>query len=394
LHAQQKHNPLALNANSLFVYFVTGIVYAIIGPNVPAMSREFGVSLGSMGILFICQLGGCFAAVFAGGMAVDRFGPKRVLLTGMALLTGGLAAAGGAVCWLMLTAGFLLLGLGLGCIDASANALVAQVNPRTAARNLGLLHAFFGVGAVAAPVPAAALLGHTGSYRPAFFIAAGLSAIGGIIYAALRAPRHTRTGESPFRALRGLFRNRRFVLLALFLLPCMGTEMAVNGWLSTYLKKELHTGMSLAATGVSVYWAGLLLGRLLGSALAVRVGAERMLWAHAATQVVATVALVASPSAAVTIAAACLLGFAISADFPLAVAIISAEEKDAPGAATGGLFAAGGLGATIIPASVGFVAERASLRIGLAMFIPLAVVMVALLALRGKRTMDKMPNSE
>lgn len=377
-----KYHPFSINSASLFIYFVTGVVYSIIGPSVLAICREFNMSLGSMGLLFVCQLGGCFLGVFFGGLAVDRFGPKKILLAGILLMTAGLALSGGAVFRTMLAAGFLLFGIGLGCIDSSANALVAKVNPDTAVRQLGLLHAFFGVGAVAAPIPTAALLLRTGSFRWAFIITAALSAVGFIIFALLSAPQHTPATSKSLSSISSLLRKPRFLLLALFLLPCMGTEMAVNSWLTTYLKKELNTGMVLASTCMSIYWGGLLAGRLASSAVAIRVGAERMLWFHTALQIAAAVGLVITTSPVFTIVMAFMLGYAISADYPLAIAIISKEEDEAPGAATGGLFAAGGIGATIIPPLVGFTAEYSSLRVGLGLFIPFAVLMGILLFLR------------
>ena len=69
----------------------------------------------------------------------------------LALLTYALSPA-----WLLMVATGTLLGLGIGLIDAGVNTVIVQDSRR--AHLIGMLHGFYGIGALSGPAIATTLL--------------------------------------------------------------------------------------------------------------------------------------------------------------------------------------------------------------------------------------------
>lgn len=380
----EKLNRRALTAGSLYLYFANGIVYSSVGPCLPVIGKIFGASLSELGVLYACMFAGVFSADFFGGVLMDVVGEGRIMVASAALMTVGLAVAGFAPVWWVLPVCFLIFGFGLGGSDVGTNALVARVNPDAPARYLGLLHAMFCAGAVMGPFIAGALILRTGDFRPAFLVACVISVIAFFMYVAMRFPRPVQGEGLDLKALRGLFFRPSFMILAAVLFIVMGVEMCMNGWLPTYLKRELHAGTILSSSGLSVFWGGLFAGRFLTSLIVVRVGTRRLMWVNMAGVVVGLALVMAFRNAAVVVAATWLLGLFFGPLFPLVIAIGTEEFPEAPGAATGGIFSVGSFGATVLPPAVAVVAERTSIRIGMAALVPVFALTLLLMAARRK----------
>ncbi|MEW5947660.1 MAG: MFS transporter [bacterium] len=373
-----------LTAAALYSYFVTGIVYTIIGPSLPTMGAAFDASIAVQGLVFTCMFGGNMASVLLGGVFVDAAGEKRVLTLGTAVLAAGLAAVGTAAGWTTVLAGFLAMGVGLGCIDVGNNALVARVNPSAPARHLGVLHAAFSIGAVLGPHFAGALLIGTEGFRAAYLLAAALPLAGLAVFAAVPFPPAGGAGRVDSAAIRRVLLEPRYLLLCAVLLISMGCEMCMNGWIYTYLRKGMDAAVVAASGGVSLFWLGLFAGRVAGSLIVERIGLRRLMTALVVGAAAAIVCLALAPGAGVALAMAFVVGLFFSSQFPIVVALGAEDSPDAPGAAVGGLFAMGGLGGTLIPAGAALVAERASLRAGLGACAPVMALAAVLIAIQGK----------
>jgi len=57
----------------------------------------------------------------------------------------------------------------------------------------------------------------------------------------------------------------------------VGAEVGIGAWLYSYLRRAaVPLAIPTASAAVSVYWAGLIIGRLLGGAIAHRISARRL----------------------------------------------------------------------------------------------------------------------
>jgi MFS family permease len=141
-------------------HFLFGIVMALLGAILPALSLRIGIDLAQAGTLFLAMNACILASSFALGPAMDRFGMKPPLVIGPVLAGAGLAAVALARHYEPLVWGMALLGLAGGALNGSGNTLVADLHEAQEARSaaLNLLGVFYGIGALFIPLAIGLLL--------------------------------------------------------------------------------------------------------------------------------------------------------------------------------------------------------------------------------------------
>ncbi|MGH2969942.1 MAG: MFS transporter, partial [Solirubrobacteraceae bacterium] len=179
-----------------------GIAYSF-GAFLEEMRAEFGAGRGAAAALFSLTSLLYFGLGGLTGTAADRFGARRVLLVGAVALSLGLvgAARAGSLGIALVTYG-IGVGIGVACVYVPMVALVGAWFERRRTLALGVAVAGIGVGTLALPPAAAALIEAIG-WRDTYLVLAG---VGGTVLAlcALAAaapplaehPRGTRLGQA------------------------------------------------------------------------------------------------------------------------------------------------------------------------------------------------------
>ena len=109
----------------------------------PLIKDDLGVSYAALGVataVYYTVSGVCQTLA---GFAVDRFGARRVLLTGLALCSLGILLTGLAQSYAMLVVAFLVAGLGNSVFHPADFAIL---NARVDAKRLGYAFSFHGIG--------------------------------------------------------------------------------------------------------------------------------------------------------------------------------------------------------------------------------------------------------
>ena len=154
-----------------------------------SMGRELALSQGALGAIDTCYLLAYALGQVPSGLWVDRFGPKRILVTGMLLSAAACALFAEQRALLLLCACFALNGLAQAtgwpsCVSLATRSLRSSTGR---GRALGLWSTCYQVGGVAATACATWLLAHYG-FRAAFYgPALWLAAVG--LVCALCLPR-------------------------------------------------------------------------------------------------------------------------------------------------------------------------------------------------------------
>ena len=86
----------------------------VLPPLFPVLRAELGVSYAGLGAVITASAGASAISQLVSGFLVDRFGPRRVLAGGLALLAGSIALAGMAPSYGALVAIMAVAGLGNG----------------------------------------------------------------------------------------------------------------------------------------------------------------------------------------------------------------------------------------------------------------------------------------
>ena len=240
---------------------------------VPSLIRSiketFDQTDAGIGVIYLAYALAYATASFGGGALTERLG-RRLVLGGAVLIHGaGIAGLGLAPTWTVFVAAALVAGAGAGCLDGGANGLVLDVYREGRGRAMNLLHVSFGVGALAAPLIVGALVDERcpvadrrdrhGRDR----VAAGdrVRRRPDAEWTANDGRRcRTRDGVGPARSLGTS--DSWPVRCCCSGSPSRRTspsEVGVSNWLVRFLEPAPLTTATLA---LSLYWAGLTVGRL------------------------------------------------------------------------------------------------------------------------------------
>ena len=226
------------------VVFVETMLYSALVPLLPGYTHEFGLSKSAAGLLVGAYAAGAVLGALPGGIAAARYGPRRALLIGLAIMgVSSLAFGFAGDAW---TLGLARLAQGLCGSLAWAGALTWLIagTPRT--RRGEMLGTAIGsaiFGALLGPV-VGALAHHIGP-RPVFVGLAGLSVVLGTW--ALRLP--PADAEPPRRGAVGRAIREPQVLGALWLMTIPALVFGVVGVLAPLALDD--AGWSAAAIAVA-----------------------------------------------------------------------------------------------------------------------------------------------
>lgn len=259
-------------------FVLLGALQAYYGPAIPALRARFGLAPSGAGLALSMLLGGAAAGVLVGGTLHRHVRNSRLLITSFLVMAGGALGFALSPNWFCALAASLISGLGAGGMDYGLNQLFATGFGRRSPAMLGILNAFFGVGAVAGPITINLLGAH--NYRYAFAATAVLLVIACAFFRSVRdaeprraaevaetapaAETSTTTPSAPIRSVIPIV----VAFLALYALQ-VTIETGVGAWEPTYLQLLGHSA-SFAANATSAFWLGLTVGRFLLAPLTLR----------------------------------------------------------------------------------------------------------------------------
>jgi predicted MFS family arabinose efflux permease len=233
----------------------------------PTLAAEFGLTAAGLGLLSSVYFLAFAVVQLPLGVALDRFGPRRV---NAALLL--VAAAGGA--WFAMAesaaaaiAARALIGLGVSaCLMASLTAFVLWYPPERISTMNGVAFSAGAIGAMTVTVPLEVLLRAWG-WREAFMlIVAANLAVSLVLWLWVPERRETRRGEPLAAQLRGLgalLRDPAFLRLAV----CVGASQCAavalqTLWIATWLRDVAGWTPAEVARGLLAVNAAMIAGYL------------------------------------------------------------------------------------------------------------------------------------
>jgi fucose permease len=158
----------------------------------------------------------------------------------------------------------------------------------------------------------------------------------------------------------------------------IAVEMANRQWTAIFLHDTFGRSTAVAGIGPFAFAAAMACGRFFGDQLTTRLG--RVPLARLCTTLaIAGIAIFASAmNVVIAIAGLCAAGLGVSVAFPLAItAVANRADRRAP-ANVGAFQLFTSVSALLIPPLIGEVGAAGSLRLGVAMVVPLLVVSLLL----------------
>jgi FHS family Na+ dependent glucose MFS transporter 1 len=272
-----KGRKLRIAAAYYAAFVLLGLMLTSIGPSLDALQAQSGSTTEAIALLFTANSLGYIAGSLLAGRLYARIPGSRVLpvaLLVLALLTLTIPAMGSLASLVVV---FGLIGVPLGVMDVGGNTLLVWLYRDDVAPYMNALHLSFGVGAFLGPLVFDRFAVVTGNAATTFWLLAALMVPVAVWLARLPSP------DSPPAAHvdvggRSILRRYAWLvgLIAAFFFMHMGAELAFGGWIYTYA--DAGTGSATTARLVnSAFWGGIVLGRLAGVPLALRLSPRVML---------------------------------------------------------------------------------------------------------------------
>jgi fucose permease len=386
---------------------------------VPSAIREveaaYGQTDAGMGLGYLLNNLLYITGTLSVGWLAGRLLRAPVLGAGPGLIAIGLGIVALAPAWPVFLAGFLVLGLGAGLVDSGVNALFMDLYAGRNAGALNRLHMFFALGALTSPLAMGLVISSGGGWQ-ALVAATAIVAVPIALALATRRvpPVHPAAGGAAARPADGAAAAARpaarpaaapsaaagladgavlpsrpriprgrlpipLVGLAIAIAMYVAAEIGVSNWLVRFLDEAPVAQATLA---LSLFWAGIALGRFVSSFIADRVGPVRyaVTWTTAAG--IAIVASLLVPTIPIAIACFAIAGFAAGPTYPMIVAIGGQLVPGRSSLVSSVLVSAALVGSIVYPPLMGVLSEAVGLRVGmlgagLAMFVSAGAILVA-----------------
>ncbi|KAF2689235.1 MFS general substrate transporter [Lentithecium fluviatile CBS 122367] len=368
---------------TFYAFVIMGANDAAYGALIPYIEDFYGLTYVVVSLIFLSPLVGYAGAALLNNFIHIRFGQRGVAFLGPACHVFAYLSIALHPPYPVLVVVFILAGFGNGLEDAAWNAWLG--NMANSNELLGFLHGFYGLGAVLSPLAATSLITQAGWAWYAFYyimlggatieLATSLWAfwpVSGRVYRESR-PRTTVVKDS---RLREALKSRVTWVVSLFLLCYVGAEVALGGWIVTFMRREragqpFQSGM--VATG---FWTGITTGRFVLGFLTPRLGEKLAAAIYLIFSVLCQLIFWLVPSFHVSATAVSLQGFFLGPLFP--AAIVAATKALPPYlhvSAIGFAAAFGGGGGAILPFAIGALAQSR----GVSVLQPVILAILAIL---------------
>jgi MFS family permease len=368
---------------------ITGLVMGSWITRTPAIRDLLGASTSQIGLVLFAMSAGSMVGILCSGPLVSRYGTRPVIAVGMAgellcMPTVGLGAGLGSdlAAQLVVAAGLLLFGLGMGTAEVAINVEGARVEKLTLRPFLLTMHGFFSLGACVSAVAGIAFT-TLGLDVRVHLTAVGVLATGGVIAALRGIPRRSGRTDPPPDHMHGaadgrrasLWRDRRLVLIGFVVFAMALTEGTASDWLPLIMVDGHGLDAAMSSAVYAIFAGTMAVGRLTGGRVVRRFGRAKVV-AVSAALAAGGMGLVAAVDTMPVVAVAVLL-WALGAALGFPLAISAAGDSGPDATARVSLAASLGFLAFLVgPPVLGFIGEHVGLRA--ALVVPLAMMSVVL----------------
>jgi MFS family permease len=333
---------------------------------IPDIQHALGLDPASLALCLLGMPFGLVCSMSFSGMLVDRVGPRNAIRFGFLAYSLPLMLPGFATSPLMLFLSLALVGLTMGPLEVGMNVMADRIGVAIGRTVMSRCHGFWSLGLMAG--------GITGSLAATFGITPGPHIAVLVLVALIVAecfasylPKNEVTGPQRQHEKAPVFvlPPRSIILLCLFGFGMLLVEGAITDWSAIYLRDIFGavppvTGFAFTAFGF--FMAG---GRLAGDWLSTRYGPVAIARFCCMVGLAGILAMVLAVNSTIVILGAAAAGFGVSIIFPLAVTA-AASRGGKPAVNVAALSLLSFTGFLVGPPMIGFVAQYAGLRIGIA----------------------------
>jgi fucose permease len=340
---------------------------------IPTVQEHLALGEAALGLALLGGGLGSLLSMVPAGALIARYGSRAVVaatavVTAIALALISLASSGP-----LLFAALVLWGGGAASLDVAMNAQGSTIQEQRGRPILSSLHGLWSVGTMAGGGLSTLMTSIGVSVQSQFLVEAPL--LLAAVLAASRAMLPGQIGQAGPMLARP---NRALLALAVVTFCGVTAEGAMYDWSGVYLRRVFSAPEALAATGAVWLAASMAIGRLIGDVFTARFGAPALARACAVLAAAGMLTVIVAPGPPVVFGGLIALGFGLSILVPLAFGAAGRAPGMAPGAAIAAVATVGYFGFLAAPPTIGFVAERLTLRGAFVLLLVLLMLIGAL----------------
>ncbi len=295
------------------------------------------------------------------GILQDKYGKRNMLNIGMIIQATGLGLPFLHYSFGMMFASFILLGIGNTIIQVSANPLLQDVSPaEKLASFLSTSQFVKAIISFSGPLIAAFMASRFGDWRLVLAVY-GITSILAAVWLAMTPITESKPDRKPatFASCFGLMRNRFVAFMALSIFLIVGTEVAINTNIADILISKYGITLEKAALGISLFFAGETISRLIGAIALNWIKPRAFLLLTALVSLVGIAGVFLAPSLDVAFIAIFFIGLGAGNMFPI-IFSLSLEKMPDRANEISGLLIMAVSGGAVIPLVMGLVSTAAS----------------------------------
>ncbi len=352
---------------AFFAFIVMGFV-DIIGVATGYIQLDFKLTNFIAQFLPMMVLLWFFILSVPAGVLQDKFGKRNMLMIGMVIQAVGLGLPFVNYSFAMMFASFILLGIGNTIIQVSANPLLQDVSPaQKLASYMSTSQFVKAIISFSGPLIAAFVASRFGDWRLVLAIY-GITSLLGALWLLMTPIVESKPDRKPatFASCFGLLKNRFVAFMALSIFLIVGVEVATNTNISNILIAKYGITMEKAVWGISAFFAGETISRLIGAIILNWIKPRIFLLLTALTSLAGVAGVFVSPTFTVALISIFIIGFGVGNMFPI-IFSLSLEKMPDRANEISGLLIMAVSGGAVIPLVMGLVST---------MFSPLASVLV------------------
>ncbi|MEN6499311.1 MAG: MFS transporter [Rectinema sp.] len=381
---EKRFLPLYIGLFSIFALF--GISMTVIGATLPKIFVDFGWSYTTAGAIIAAGSIGYFLSSYLAGIFLSALGLRLTLSLSLLLIFAGLEFfAATPVPWLNMLL-YFIVGVGQGGIELSVDWATLRMEGPGGSRAMSLMHGAFSIGAVVGPLIIAILISAhlewTLIYRGIGVLFLAIAVFMQFMpLAALGKDRGHIAGGSR----RDLFRHPAYWLGFFALFVYVGVELGISNWVAEYFVRVFGAPIATGSFMVSLFWAGLLVGRFGVPFLQAIIKREKIFIVLSVLMALSVIALasigfmnngkIASVIAGVLVIFA---GFGCSIIYPNIMSIIGDLFPHTQSEAVGFAAMGGGMGGFVFPYLMSAISAAWGIRTGFMTYALFSLVIVAL----------------
>jgi MFS family permease len=281
-------------AGLFYSSFLLAATFTLANPVLIEIGRSLNESSVTTGYIFTFLSLGFMSGAILSGFACKKWQRGRVLGIAFFLQVIGFAAFGLSRNLYIAYSLFLVLGIAAGIINVQINGIIGELSRKNSGLLFNLLHMFFGLGALIAPIISSVAIRSGLGWQFSFFIVSFFCLVNLIGFLFIKIPDADDYKAKNYCTLEDLNTSEEiyckspsavfdsgsrfdisvFSLLAVAMIFSTAAQNGLSFWMPTYLREVRSVSEVVSGWSLSLFWGMLAIGRLLAGILSRRVRLE------------------------------------------------------------------------------------------------------------------------